>query len=401
MITRQKRTGIPSRRSTILVGMDIASKLPNVGTTIFTVMSQLAARHGAVNLGQGFPDFEGPPELFEALARHVKDGRNQYAPMTGVVRLREQIASKTEKLYGCRIDADAEITVTSGATEALYAAFAAVLRAGDEVILLDPCYDSYAPAIELNGGRTIRIPLTLPDFAVDWQRVRDAVTPRTRMILINSPHNPSGAVLRRDDLDALAGIVRDTGILVLSDEVYEHIVFDGVSHHSVLTHDELAARSFVVSSFGKTYHCTGWKVGYCIAPRALSSEFRKIHQYLTFCTFNAAQWAFADVLESIPRHYLELPAFYQAKRDRFRQLLAGSRFDLLAVPGGYFQLADYSAISELDDVAFCEWLVAEHKVAAIPLSPFYENMPDAKLVRFCFAKNEATLADAAARLKAV
>src|SRR5690606_37920223 len=246
----------------------------------------------------------------------------------------------------------------------------------------------------------VRIPLTLPDFSVDWQRVRDAVTPRTRMILINSPHNPSGAVLQRSDMDALADIVRNTGIFVLSDEVYEHIVFDGVPHHSVLTHDELAVRSFVVSSFGKTYHCTGWKVGYCIAPKPLSVEFRKVHQYLTLCTFSPAQWAFADVLESIPNHYLELPAFYQAKRDHFRSLLAGSRFELLDVPGGYFQLADYSAISNLDDVAFCEWLVAEHKVAAVPLSPFYERAPDARLVRLCFAKNDGTLLDAATRLKA-
>jgi methionine aminotransferase len=383
------------------LAMNIVSKLPNVGTTIFTVMSQLAMKHGAVNLGQGFPDFEGPPELFEALSRHVRDGRNQYAPMTGVAKLREQIAIKTARLYGRTVDADSEITVTSGATEALYAVFAAVLRTADEVILLDPCYDSYAPAIELNGGKCVRIPLTLPDFAIDWQRVRDAVTARTRMILINSPHNPSGAVLQRSDLDTLAGIVRDTDIIVMSDEVYEHIVFDDAPHHSVLTHDELARRSYVISSFGKTYHCTGWKVGYCIAPAAMSVEFRKVHQYLTFCTFNPAQWAFADVLESIPEHYLELPRFYQAKRDRFQALLDGSRFRLLAVPGGYFQLADYSAISEQGDVAFCEWLVAEHNVAAIPLSPFYERAPDARLVRFCFAKNETTLVDAADRLKAI
>jgi methionine aminotransferase len=381
--------------------MDITSKLPNVGTTIFTVMSQLAMRHGAVNLGQGFPDFDAPVELFDALARHVREGRNQYAPMTGVPKLREQIALKTQRLYGRAVDADTDITVTSGATEALYAVFACTLRAGDEVILLDPCYDSYAPAIELNGGCAVRIPLRLPDFSVDWQRVRDAVTPRTRMILINSPHNPSGAVLMREDLDTLADIVRDTAILMLSDEVYEHMVFDGAVHHSVLTHAELAERSFVISSFGKTYHCTGWKVGYCVAPPKLSAEFRKVHQFLTFCTFNAAQWALADVLEQLPSHYEQLPAFYQAKRDRFRELLADTRFKLLPVPGGYFQLADYSAISDRDDVAFCEWLVAEHKVAAIPLSPFYESPPDARLVRFCFAKNEATLADAAARLAEV
>jgi len=379
----------------------IDSKLPHVGTTIFTVMSQLAARHGAVNLGQGFPDFDGPPELFEALVRHVREGRNQYAPMTGVARLREQIAVKTEQLYGRKIDAETEITVTSGATEAIYAAFAAVLQPGDEVILFDPCYDCYAPAVELNGGRCIRIPLTVPAFAIDWQRVRDAMSPRTRMILINSPHNPAGSVLLRADLDALAQIVRDTPVLVLSDEVYEHIVFDGQPHHSVLTHDELAARSFVVSSFGKTYHCTGWKIGYCVAPAALSAEFRKVHQYLTFCTFHAAQCALADVLASIPQHYLELPAFYQARRDRFRQLLAPTRFGLLDVAGGYFQLVDYSAISELDDLAFCRWLVEQHKVAAIPLSPFYERAPDSRLVRLCFAKSDATLADAAERLERV
>jgi methionine aminotransferase len=381
--------------------MDIDSKLPHVGTTIFTVMSQLAARHGAVNLGQGFPDFDGPPELFAALARHVREGRNQYAPMTGVARLREQIAAKTQRLYGRTVDAETDITVTSGATEAIYAAFAAVLRPGDEVILFDPCYDCYAPAVELNGGRCIRIPLTVPAFAIDWQRVRDAMSPRTRMILINSPHNPAGSVLLRADLDALAQIVRDTGVLVLSDEVYEHIVFDGQPHHSVLTHDELAPRSFVVSSFGKTYHCTGWKIGYCVAPAALSAEFRKVHQYLTFCTFHAAQCALADVLESIPSHYLELPAFYQARRDRFRQLLAPTRFGLLDVAGGYFQLVDYSAISDLDDVAFCHWLVEQHKVAAIPLSPFYERAPGSRLVRLCFAKSDATLADAAARLERV
>ncbi|MBX3725553.1 MAG: pyridoxal phosphate-dependent aminotransferase [Xanthomonadales bacterium] len=381
--------------------MHIASKLPDVGTTIFTVMSQLAARHGALNLGQGFPDFEGPPELFEAIARHLAGGRNQYAPMAGVPALREQIALKTKSLYGRDVDPEAEITVTSGATEALYAAFAAVLQPGDEVILLDPCYDSYAPAVELNGGRCVRIPLRLPDFAVDWQQVADSVTAKTRMLLVNSPHNPAGAVLDAGDLRRLADIVRDTRILVVSDEVYEHIVFDGVRHESVLRHDELAQRSFVISSFGKTYHCTGWKVGYCVAPAALSAEFRKVHQYLTFCTFHAAQCALADVLASIPAHYLELPAFYQAKRDFFRAAMAGSRFELLPVPGGYFQLADYSAISDQDDLAFCEWLCAQHKVAAIPLSPFYERPPGSRLVRLCFAKGEDTLAAAAERLRAV
>ena len=378
--------------------MQLASKLPKVGTTIFTVMSQLAQQHQAVNLGQGFPDFEGPQALRDALAAAMNSGKNQYAPMTGVPRLREQIALKTDRLYGRRVNPDTEVTVTSGATEALFAAIAAVVRPGDEVIVLDPCYDSYEPAIELQGARAVHVPLRLPDFAVDWQRVRDAVTPRTRLIMVNSPHNPSGAVFCAADLEALAEITRQHDILVLSDEVYEHIVFDGAPHQSVLRHAELAERSFVVSSFGKTYHCTGWKIGYCVAPRALSAEFRKVHQYLTFCTFAPAQWAFADVLEADPQHYLDLPAFYQAKRDRFRDLLAGSRFGLLPVGGAYFQLADYAAISDKDDLNFCEWLVREAGVAAIPVSAFCETAPETRLVRFCFAKNDDTLRAAAGRL---
>jgi methionine aminotransferase len=381
--------------------MQIQTKLPKVGTTIFTVMSQLAQQHQAVNLGQGFPDFEGPQALRDALAAAMNAGRNQYAPMTGVPALREQIARKTEALYGCKVNPDTDVTVTSGATEALFAAIAATVRPGDEVIVLDPCYDSYEPAIELQGARAVHVPLTLPDFAVDWQRVRDAVTARTRMILVNSPHNPSGAVFAQSDLDALAALAREHDLLVLSDEVYEHIVFDGAPHYSVLRHAELAERSFVVSSFGKTYHCTGWKVGYCIAPRALSAEFRKVHQYLTFCTFGPAQWAFAEVLEKDPQHYLDLPAFYQAKRDRFRELLAPSRLRLLPVGGAYFQLVDYSALSDKDDLNFCEWLVREASVAAIPVSAFYETPPQARLIRFCFAKNDATLEAAAARLAAL
>ncbi|MBA8883770.1 pyridoxal phosphate-dependent aminotransferase [Dokdonella fugitiva] len=382
--------------------MQIETKLPKVGTTIFTVMSQLAAEHKAVNLGQGFPDFDGPPALRDALARAMAQGRNQYAPMTGVPALREAIARKTERLYGCKVNADTEVTVTSGATEALFAAIAAVVRAGDEVIVLDPCYDSYEPAIELNGGRAVHVALDPADFSPDWQRIADAVTPKTRMILVNSPHNPCGAVFDAEDLEALAALARKHDLFVLSDEVYEHIVFDGAPHQSVLRHEELAARSFVVSSFGKTYHCTGWKVGYCIAPRALSAEFRKVHQYLTFCTFTPAQWALAEVIENDPQHYLDLPAFYQAKRDRFRALLAGSKFRLLPVGGAYFQVADYSALSGADDLAFCEWLVKEGGVAAIPVSAFYEDPPaQQRLVRFCFAKSDAVLEQAAERLKAL
>ncbi|MGF6491886.1 methionine aminotransferase [Luteibacter sp. 621] len=377
--------------------MQIETKLPKVGTTIFSVMSQLALEHKAVNLGQGFPDFEPPEPLREAITRAMAEGKNQYAPGVGIPKLREQIALKTERLYGHRVSPDTEVTVTSGATEALFSAIAAVVRAGDEVIVFDPCYDSYEPAIELQGATAVHIPLELPSFGINWQRVREAITPKTRMILINSPHNPSGAVLSRADLDELAAIIRNTAIVVLSDEVYEHIVFDGADHQSVLRHEELAARSIVVSSFGKTFHCTGWKVGYAVAPKVLTAEFRKVHQYLTFCTFNPAQWAFAEFLESTPEHYLELPAFYQAKRDRFRELLAPSRLKLLDVPGGYFQLVDYSAIRDVDDINFSEWLVREGGVAAIPLSPFYETAPDTRLVRLCFAKNDATM-EAAAEL---
>ncbi len=378
--------------------MQIQTKLPKVGTTIFTVMSQLALEHKAVNLGQGFPDFETPANLREALTRAMDDGRNQYAPMSGIPRLREQIALQVERLYRRRISADTEVTVTSGATEAIFAAVACAIHPGDDVIVLDPCYDCYEPAIALAGGRAVHVPLALPNFSVEWQRVRDAITPKTRMIIVNSPHNPSGAIFSQADLDALAEIATGHGLLVISDEVYEHIVFDGAVHMSASRKPELAERSFVISSFGKTWHCTGWKVGYCVAPKLLTAEFRKVHQYLTFCTFHPAQCAFAEVMEKDVLHAQDLAAFYQAKRDRFRELLAGSRFRLPAVPGGYFQLADYSAIRDTDDLNFCEWMVREAGVAAIPVSAFYETAPAAKLVRFCFAKNEDTLQAAAERL---
>lgn len=380
--------------------MQIETKLPKVGTTVFTVMSQLAVKHGAVNLGQGFPDFETPRRLREKLEEAMRAGLNQYALMTGVAALREQIARKVHALYGRKVDPDTDVTVTSGATEAIFAAIAAVVRVGDEVIVLDPCYDSYEPSITLVGGTAVHVPLTQA-FAVDWAQVTAAVTRKTRMIVVNSPHNPSGAVFSAADLDALAVLVRERDIYVLSDEVYEHIVFDGATHQSVLRHAELAERSFVVSSFGKTYHCTGWKIGYCVAPRALSTEFRKVHQYLTFSSFGPAQHALADMLEHEPQHHLELPAFYQAKRDEFRGLLRGSRLKLLPVAGAYFQLADYSAITlEKGDVEFCEWLVREKAVAAIPLSVFYDKPPpDQRLIRFCFAKNTETLQRAAERLQ--
>ncbi len=380
--------------------MSPESKLPKVGTTIFTVMSQLAAEHGAVNLGQGFPDFPVPGRLVDALERAMRAGHNQYAPMTGVPALRQAIAAKTERCYGWKPDADAGITVTSGATEAIFDAIHAVVRAGEEVIVLDPCYDCYEPAIDLAGAKAVHVALDPRTFAPDWNAVRAAITPRTRMLMINSPHNPSGAMLSEADMRELIGILDGTRIILLSDEVYEHIVFDGARHESALRHPELRERAFVISSFGKTYHCTGWKVGYCIAPPALGAEFRKVHQYNTFCTFNPAQHAFAEMIEQEPEHYEGLGAFYQAKRDRFREQLLTTKLKPLPVPGGYFQLVDYSAVSDLDDVAFCRWLTIEKGVTAIPLSPFYETPPPGqRLVRLCFAKNDATLDAAIERLR--
>ena len=376
------------------------TKLPKVGTTIFTVMSQLAVEHGAVNLGQGFPDFPVPRRLVEALDEAMRAGHNQYAPMTGIPALRNAIAAKTERVYGHRADPDTEVTVTSGATEAIFDAIHAVVRAGDEVVVLDPCYDCYEPAIDLAGATAVHVPLDPATFAPDWDAVRAAISPRTRMLMINSPHNPSGAMLSAADLDQVAAILDGTGIVLLSDEVYEHIVFDGARHASVLGHPALRDRAFVVSSFGKTYHCTGWKVGYCIAPAALTAEFRKVHQYNVFCTFAPAQHAFAEMIEQEPAHYEELGAFYQAKRDRFRAQLLTTRLKPLPVPGGYFQLVDYSAVSDLDDLAFCRWLTIEHGVAAIPLSPFYADPPAGqRLARLCFAKNDATLDAAIERLQ--
>ena len=376
------------------------TKLPKVGTTIFTVMSQLAAEHGAINLGQGFPDFPVPQRLVDELDKAMRAGHNQYSMMTGIPALRRAIADKTARVYGVLPDADREITVTSGATEAIFNAIHAVVRAGEEVIVLDPCYDCYEPAIDLAGARAVHIPLDPQTFAPDWQRVREAIGPKTRMLMINSPHNPSGAMLTAEDMATVAELLRDTGIWLLSDEVYEHIVFDGARHESALRYPELRERAFVISSFGKTYHCTGWKVGYCIAPAALSAEFRKVHQYNVFCTFHPAQHAFAAMIDAEPEHYEQLGAFYQAKRDRFREQLLTTKLVPLPVPGGYFQLVDYSAISDLDDAAFCRWLTAEKGVAAIPLSPFYETPPDGqRLARLCFAKNDSTLDGAIERLQ--
>jgi len=376
------------------------TKLPKVGTTIFTEMSQLAAEHNAINLSQGFPDFDGPLALLDRVTYYMENGANQYAPMIGVPSLRNAIAVKAERLYSCHVDADSEVTVTSGATEALFAAIGSVVTSGDEVIVFDPAYDSYEPAIELNGGKAVHLALQAPDFVINWQQVATAITDRTRMIVINSPHNPTGSVLSECDLDQLEALLKGTDILLLSDEVYEHICFDG-EHQSMLRRPELAKRAFVVSSFGKTFHTTGWKVGYCIAPEPLTCEFRKLHQYLTFCTVHPIQLALADFMNDFPEHYLELPKFYQQKRDLFCQLMAGSRFSFSPADGTYFQLMDYSGMSEhtsKSDVEFARWLTTDVGVAAIPISVFYEAAPEQKLVRFCFAKDDATLKLAAEKL---
>jgi methionine aminotransferase len=373
------------------------SKLPSVGTTIFTVMSRLAADLGAINLSQGFPDFDCDPELVDAVARHMRSGRNQYAPMQGVLPLREAIADKYEALYGRRYDPETEITVTSGGTEALFDAVAASVRPGDEVIVLEPCYDSYVPAIELSGGTPVVVSLTFPDYAVDWTLLRRAITSKTRMIVINSPHNPAGAVLTPDDVQALTSLVEGTRILILSDEVYEHIIFDGLRHESMARHPALAARSFIVGSFGKTYHTTGWKVGYTVAPAALTSEFRKVHQFVTFATNTPVQYAIADFL-STRRGLDELGPFYQAKRDLFLRLMQGSRFTPLACRGSYFQLMDYSSITDAADAEFAIRLTKEFGVASIPTSPFLYRQSAPRVLRFCFAKKDETLQKAAERL---
>ena len=367
------------------------SKLPEVGTTIFTVMTRMAQQYNAINLSQGFPDFDCPEALRERVSFYLNDRRNQYAPMTGVPELRAQIAAKLLDLYGCSMDADQEITVTSGATEALFDVIQAVAGRDDEVIMFDPAYDSYDPAVTLAGAIPVHLPLTLPDYSIDWQLVEDSISDRTRLIIINSPHNPSGSVLSARDLDTLAGLIRNRDIYVLSDEVYEHMVFDGGLHQSVLRHPELRQRSFAVSSFGKTFHATGWKMAYCAAPAALTAELRKVHQFVTFTSASFLQYALADFMRDCPEHALELPAFYQQKRDYFCELLRPSRFSFAPSAGTYFQCVDYSRISDLNDTAFVNWLTQEKGVAAIPLSAFYKTAPDTKVIRFCFCKDDSTL----------
>ena len=378
----------------------LESKLPSVGTTIFTVMSKLAADIGAINLSQGFPDFDTDPALVDAVARHMREARNQYAPMQGVPALRQAIAAKYEAFHDRRYEPDTEVTVTSGGTEAIFDAVAAVVRAGDEVIVLEPCYDSYVPAIELSGGVPVVVALQLPDYRVDWDAVRRVVTTKTRLIIINSPHNPTGSIFTLDDIRELTAVVTGTDILIVSDEVYEHIIFDGAQHESMARHPELAERSFIIGSFGKTYHVTGWKVGYAVAPTALTAEFRKVHQFVTFATNTPVQHALADALGTLDG-LRELAPFYQAKRDLFLRLMQGSRFQPLPCRGSYFQLMDYSAISDEPDAEFAIRVTKEYGVASIPTSPFLYTSNAPKVVRFCFAKKDETLEAAAARLRAV
>ncbi|GAB7216326.1 pyridoxal phosphate-dependent aminotransferase [Dickeya oryzae] len=374
------------------------SKLPSLGTTIFTQMSALAQQHQAINLSQGFPDFDGPDYLKRRLAYHVSQGANQYAPMTGVAPLRQAIAEKTAALYGWQPDADSEVTVTAGATEALFAAISALVRPGDEVICFDPSYDSYAPAVQLAGGTLKRIALQPPAFRVDWAAFGDLLNDRTRLVIVNTPHNPSATVWQQEDFRQLWQAIASRAIYVLSDEVYEHICFAADGHASVLAHPELRQRAIAVSSFGKTYHMTGWKVGYCVAPAPISAELRKVHQYLTFSVNTPAQLALADMLQHQPQHWRELPDFYRAKRDRFVNALAASRLEILPCEGTYFLLADYRAISSQDDVSFCRWLTEHVGVAAIPLSVFCDAPFPHTLIRLCFAKQESTLDAAAERL---
>ena len=376
------------------------SRLPRVGTTIFTVMSKLASDLGAINLSQGFPDFDPDPALIDRVAYHMRAGRNQYAPMQGVPALRQAISAKFETFHGRRYDPDTEVTVTSGGTEAIFDAVVSITHPGDEVIVLEPCYDSYVPAIELSGASAVAVPLRLPDYAVDWQAVRSAISSRTRALIINTPHNPTGTILTARDIDQLTALTRNTNIIVISDEVYEHIIFDGAQHESMARHAELASRSFIIGSFGKTYHVTGWKVGYAVAPAELTAEFRKVHQFVTFATNTPVQHALADMLAQ-PENLRALAPFFQKKRDLFLRLMDGSRFRPLECRGSYFQLMEYSAISSHEDSEFAMWLTKEHGVASIPTSPFLTRSQAPHVVRFCFAKKDETLERAAERLRKV
>ena len=374
------------------------SRLPQVGTTIFSTMSALATEHGAVNLGQGFPDFDCDPALVDAVARAMQSGHNQYPPMPGVPALRQAVAAKIEALHARQYCANSEITITAGATQAILTAILACVQPGDEVIVLEPCYDSYVPNIELAGGVVVRVPLTPGSFRPDFGKIAAALTPRTRLIIVNTPHNPSATVWTEADMRTLEELLAPTNVLLISDEVYEHMVFDGAMHQSAARFPGLAERAFIVSSFGKTFHVTGWKVGTVAAPAPLTAEFRKVHQFNVFTVNTPVQHGLAEYLRD-PAPYLQLPAFYQAKRDLFRQGLEGSRLRLLPSTGSYFQCVDISAVSTLSESDFCQWLTREIGVAAIPLSAFYGDSFDQRVVRFCFAKKDETLRTALQRLR--
>lgn len=375
----------------------VASKLPDIGVSIFAVMTRLANEHKAINLSQGFPDFDCDPALVEAVARAMREGHNQYAPMPGVLALREGIAAKVEQLYGPRYDPVTEVLVTSGATAGLYATLTALVQPGDEVLLFEPCYDSYVPVIRLSGGVPVFVSLRYPDYTVNWDEVRRAITPKTRLILVNTPHNPTGMMWSAADLKQLQSIVDGTGIILIGDEVYEHIIFDGRRHESLLRYEGLRARSIVISSFGKTFHTTGWKVGYCVGPQTLMAEVTRVHQFVTFTVHTPSQMAFAEFVRKDPAAK-DLSAFYQRKRDLFLELTAGSRFKPLACGGTYFQLMDYSAISGETDKEIAHRLIVEHGVASIPVSAFLYKDTGGPVLRFCFAKRDETLTAAAERL---
>ncbi len=377
--------------------MKLQSKLPDVGVTIFTTMSKLANEHNAINLSQGFPDFDVHPDLLALVDNYMRSGYNQYAPMQGVQTLRERIAEKVLDLYHADYDPESEITVTSGATEALFAAISAVVQQGDEVIILEPAFDSYVPVIKLNGGIPVYVEYKFPDYRIDWNDVRNVLSSKTRLIILNSPHNPTGAVFTDTDISELKNILQDTNVLILSDEVYEHIIFDGVRHESIARYPELIERSFLISSFGKTYHTTGWKIGYCLAPAPLSKEFQRVHQFLTFASNTPIQYAYAQFMKN-KDIYLNLSEFYQKKRDKFLSFIKHSRFKALPCRGTYFQMLDYSEISNEPDVEFSKRLTTEHGVASIPPSVFYHHQVDHNVLRFCFAKKDETLEKAAEKL---
>lgn len=372
----------------------ITSKQPHLKESIFAIMSRMAIAHNALNLSQGYPDFPCHPKLMELIAKYVKLGYNQYAPMPGIIPLREKIVAKMEAAYNVKYNVENEITITSGATEALYAAITSVVMPGDEVILFEPWYDAYLPMVEYSGGTAISIPLNENDYSINWQRAKQAVNKKTKAIVINSPHNPTGAVINSKDLQQLKALVKDTPIIIISDEVYEHIIFDGLKHYSLASDPELASRSFVISSFGKVFHATGWKVGYALAPQPLMREFQKIHQFITFSVNTPAQYAYAEFMDA-PEHYLQLGAFYQQKRDAFLKIIEHSRFKPIPCSGTYFQLVKYDAISNKNDIDFSAELTQKYKIASIPTSVFYNKKHDAQTLRFCFAKSDETLNQAA------